>query len=262
MSVARRGSASALLGGVGAIARFVLDGAVAARLGRAFPFGTLAVNLSGAFAARHAGRRRAWTATRCGWPAPGCSARSRRSARGCWRATGSARTAGCASACSTSPSAWCSAWRAAWAGRRARGGAVNDDCLKLTIYFGERDRADGGFLADALADVYARHELRDEPASCAASRASAPSSTCAPTGCSRCPRTCRWSRSRSTRAPRIEAALAEVRRCRCGGLVTLERARMLTAGSTRSAARDRAATTKLTVYVGRAASASAAGPRT
>jgi CrcB protein len=38
-----------LLGGVGAIARFLLDGSVAARLGRAFPFGTLAVNLSGAF---------------------------------------------------------------------------------------------------------------------------------------------------------------------------------------------------------------------
>jgi CrcB protein len=38
-----------VLGGAGALARFLLDGAVAARLGRAFPFGTLAVNLSGAF---------------------------------------------------------------------------------------------------------------------------------------------------------------------------------------------------------------------
>ena len=37
---------------------------------------------------------------------------------------------------------------------------MNDDCLKLTIYFGERDRAGGGFLADALIDVYARHELQ------------------------------------------------------------------------------------------------------
>jgi CrcB protein len=36
-----------LLGGVGAIARFLLDGAVADRLGRDFPYGTLAVNLSG-----------------------------------------------------------------------------------------------------------------------------------------------------------------------------------------------------------------------
>jgi fluoride exporter len=40
----------ALLGGLGAIARFLLDGAVASRVGRAFPFGTLAVNLTGAFA--------------------------------------------------------------------------------------------------------------------------------------------------------------------------------------------------------------------
>jgi CrcB protein len=39
-----------LVGGVGAIARFLLDGVLAGRLGRGFPFGTLAVNLSGAFA--------------------------------------------------------------------------------------------------------------------------------------------------------------------------------------------------------------------
>jgi CrcB protein len=39
-----------LLGGVGAVLRFVLDGTVARRVGRAFPFGTLAVNLSGALA--------------------------------------------------------------------------------------------------------------------------------------------------------------------------------------------------------------------
>jgi fluoride exporter len=36
-----------LVGGIGAIGRFLLDGAVAARVGRRFPFGTLAVNLSG-----------------------------------------------------------------------------------------------------------------------------------------------------------------------------------------------------------------------
>jgi len=36
------------LGGLGALARFALDGAVSEWLGRAFPYGTLAVNLSGA----------------------------------------------------------------------------------------------------------------------------------------------------------------------------------------------------------------------
>jgi CrcB protein len=39
-----------LVGGIGAIARFALDGTVSGRVGRDFPFGTLAVNLSGAFA--------------------------------------------------------------------------------------------------------------------------------------------------------------------------------------------------------------------
>lgn len=36
------------LGGVGAMLRFLLDGAVTRRTGGGFPFGTLAVNLSGA----------------------------------------------------------------------------------------------------------------------------------------------------------------------------------------------------------------------
>lgn len=37
------------VGGCGAIARFLLDSAIAARAGSAFPFGTLIINLSGAF---------------------------------------------------------------------------------------------------------------------------------------------------------------------------------------------------------------------
>ena len=38
-----------VLGGFGALARFLLDGAVARRAGSGLPVGTLAVNLSGAF---------------------------------------------------------------------------------------------------------------------------------------------------------------------------------------------------------------------
>ena len=38
-----------LVGGMGAIARFALDGRVSGWTGREFPFGTLAVNLLGAF---------------------------------------------------------------------------------------------------------------------------------------------------------------------------------------------------------------------
>ena len=40
----------AALGGAGAITRFVVDGAITQRHGRGFPLGTLAVNVSGAFA--------------------------------------------------------------------------------------------------------------------------------------------------------------------------------------------------------------------
>jgi CrcB protein len=38
-----------LVGAVGALARFALDGAISDRLGREFPYGTLAVNLTGSF---------------------------------------------------------------------------------------------------------------------------------------------------------------------------------------------------------------------
>src|SRR5205823_12466198 len=48
------------------------------------------------------------------------------------------------------------------AGRGTREGdrLMDADCLKLTVYFGERDRSDGRFLADALIDVFERHEVR------------------------------------------------------------------------------------------------------
>lgn len=38
----------ALIGGAGSVLRFVVDGAIASRTGRAFPHGTLVVNISGA----------------------------------------------------------------------------------------------------------------------------------------------------------------------------------------------------------------------
>jgi fluoride exporter len=39
----------AMLGGAGAIGRFLLDGAISSKLRRDFPYGTFAVNISGAF---------------------------------------------------------------------------------------------------------------------------------------------------------------------------------------------------------------------
>jgi PII-like signaling protein len=37
---------------------------------------------------------------------------------------------------------------------------VNEDCLKLTTYFGERDRTPGGLLADELLDVYGEQRVK------------------------------------------------------------------------------------------------------
>ena len=39
----------ALVGGIGAVARFLVDGWVSMRLGREFPLGTFVVNISGSF---------------------------------------------------------------------------------------------------------------------------------------------------------------------------------------------------------------------
>ena len=128
---------------------------------------------------------------------------------------------------------------------------MNEDCLKLTIYFGERDRAQHGFLADALSEVYARHQLQ----------ASLIVRGVEGFGAKHHLRTDRLltlsedlplvSVAVDAR-PRIEAALGEVNRLRFDGLVTLERARMLAGrvelGSSRS---DPHEETKLTVYVGR-----------
>jgi PII-like signaling protein len=36
---------------------------------------------------------------------------------------------------------------------------VNDDCLKLTVYFGESERLEHGLLSDALLDLFEQHDL-------------------------------------------------------------------------------------------------------
>jgi PII-like signaling protein len=128
---------------------------------------------------------------------------------------------------------------------------VNEDCLKLTTYFGERDRARGGFLADAFTDIYARHELQTSLVMRGVEGF----------GIKHHLRTDRLltlsedlplvSVAVDTR-PRIEAALAEVNQLRFEGLVTLERARMVTGriGNMQLPPELRE-TSKLTVYVGR-----------
>jgi len=128
---------------------------------------------------------------------------------------------------------------------------VNEDCLKLTAYFGERDRTEDRLLADALLDVYGaartetsillrgvegfglRHHLRtdrllslseDLPVVAVAV---------------------------DTRE-RIEAVLKQVVAVRRHGLLTLERARLLSGEiGAISLPEELQEATKLTVYVGR-----------
>jgi PII-like signaling protein len=128
---------------------------------------------------------------------------------------------------------------------------VNDDCLKLTTYFGERERVNGGFLADAFTDLYAEHELQTSLVMRGVEGFGAKQHL----------RTDRLltlsedlplvSVAVDTRE-RIEAALADVNQLRFQGLVTLERALMLTGRVDAVELPWRAhAATKLTVYVGR-----------
>jgi PII-like signaling protein len=129
---------------------------------------------------------------------------------------------------------------------------MNEDCLKLTTYFGERDRAGGRFLADAFSEIYARHELQ-------ASLVMRGVEGFGPHQHLRTDRLLSLSEDLpvvsvavDTRS-RIEAAMPEVSQLSFDGLVTLERARVITGRLTEPPpipwAQD--AETKLTVYVGR-----------
>jgi PII-like signaling protein len=121
------------------------------------------------------------------------------------------------------------------------------DSLKLTSYFGERQRCGTGFVADALLELYGRHEI-------------ATSILLRGTEGFGLKHHLRTDRSLSlsedlplitvavdTR-PRIEAVLAPVLALSPAGLVTLERARLL---ADTTAPDDLPETAKLTVYLGR-----------
>jgi PII-like signaling protein len=117
------------------------------------------------------------------------------------------------------------------------------DALKLTTYFGERDRAGGRFLSDALTDVYARHALLTSLVLRGVEGFGAKQAL-------RTDRLLTLSEDLPIvsvavdRRERIEAALAEVRGLEFDGLVTLERAQLPPAAPATAEA-------KLTVYLGR-----------
>jgi PII-like signaling protein len=133
---------------------------------------------------------------------------------------------------------------------------VNEDAVKLTSYFGERQRTGGRFAADALLDLYGRHEaavsiLLRGAEGFGASRH--PRTDASLTLSEDLPLTAVAVDSRS----RIEPLAGETARITGTGLVTLERARLLSgdieAGDVEAAAprEDVNEETKLTVYLGR-----------
>jgi PII-like signaling protein len=125
------------------------------------------------------------------------------------------------------------------------------DSLKLTTYFGERDRTERGLLADDLLDLYGRHRVR---------------TSVLLRGIEGFGRNHRLRTDRlltlsedlpvvsvavDTRE-RIEAMLPEVLAIERRGLLTLERARLLTGEIPRiELPEELHEATKLTVYVGR-----------
>jgi PII-like signaling protein len=128
---------------------------------------------------------------------------------------------------------------------------VNEDCLKLTAYFSERDRSGGRFLGDALLGVCERHALQTSVLLRGVEGF----------GLHQVLQTDRLlSLSEDLPAvlvavdsrPRIEATLPEVREAAGHGLVTLERARMLTGRvEGTSLPEELHEAGKLTVYCGR-----------
>jgi PII-like signaling protein len=128
---------------------------------------------------------------------------------------------------------------------------MNDDCLKLTTYFGERHRTTDRFVADALLDLYGRKEVQTSVMLRGAEGF----------GLKHHLRTDRLltlsedlplvSVAVDTR-PRIQELLDEVMAIKRHGLITLERARMLT-GEIRAVAmpEELHEASKLTIYVGR-----------
>jgi len=124
---------------------------------------------------------------------------------------------------------------------------VNADCLKLTSYFGERQRTANGFIADALLGLYGQHEI-------AASILLRGTEGFGLKQHQRTDRSLTLSEDLplvtvavDTR-PRIEAILGDAVRLTGSGLVTLERARMLTDDISAADLRE---STKLTIYLGR-----------
>jgi PII-like signaling protein len=128
---------------------------------------------------------------------------------------------------------------------------VTADCLKLTSYFGERHRSRGSFTADALIELYGRHEI-------AASILLRGTEGFGLKHHLRTDRSLTLSEDLPLTAiavdtrSRIEAVLPQTVQLNRTGLVTLERARLLTEVTGPGwSPEDLHEATKLTIYLGR-----------
>ena len=128
---------------------------------------------------------------------------------------------------------------------------MNADCLKLTTYFAEHDKTGRRFLADALLDCYGRHQLATSVLLRGAEGFGSRQHLQTQRLLTLSEDLPMVTVAIDTRQ-RIEPALEEVAALASHGLVTLERARLLTGhiGEVRLP-EGLAEQTKLTVYVGR-----------
>jgi PII-like signaling protein len=126
-----------------------------------------------------------------------------------------------------------------------------DDCLKLTTYFGERQRAGGRFLADAQLDLFGQHGVTTSILLRGAEGFGLKHHLRSDRLLSLSEDLPLVSIAVDTR-PRIDAVLEKLRAVQETGLITLERARMLRDDIGPVALpEDLHEATKLTIYVGR-----------
>ena len=126
---------------------------------------------------------------------------------------------------------------------------MNDDCLKLTPYFGERDRTEHHLVADELLDVYGRHGVQCSVLLRGISGFGAKHQLHTDRLLTLSEDLPVVSVAIDTRE-RIEGLLPEVRAIKRHGLLTLERARLFTS-ATAEPPEEPGSATKVTVYIGR-----------
>ncbi len=128
---------------------------------------------------------------------------------------------------------------------------MNDDCLKLTTYFGERDRTEDGLLADRLMSIYGGQELAASVVLRGAEGFGRLHHLHTDRQLSLSEDLPVVSIAVDERA-RIESVLEQLLQVKRRGLITLERARLLSGEITEARLPEELAeATKLTIYLGR-----------